>query len=167
MGNWRCLGLSLIFVTIFLVANAYTCLGVGNISVVCFEQERLALLKFKESVGDESKMLSSWVGNDCCLWERIHCNGVTGHVERLHLRGDIAIVSFEKYDSGSSYSFDSDGNYLVGYEVNSSLVELRHLRHLDLSGNYFIGSRIPEFIGSLNQLTYLNLSNTFIQVDGK
>nr|KAJ0191418.1 hypothetical protein LSAT_V11C800409950 [Lactuca sativa] len=114
--------------------------GVGNVSVICSEQERVALLKFKQSVEDPFGMLSSWVGNECCMWERIQCDGVTGNVQRLHLKGD-------------------DYCLLVGKKVSSSLAELRHLKYLDLSQNYFQGSRIPEFIGSLKQLTYLNLSD--------
>ncbi|XP_052622412.1 receptor-like protein EIX2 [Lactuca sativa] len=139
MGNWRGLGFHLIFVCVFLFAATYSCLGVGNVSVICSEQERVALLKFKQSVEDPFGMLSSWVGNECCMWERIQCDGVTGNVQRLHLKGD-------------------DYCLLVGKKVSSSLAELRHLKYLDLSQNYFQRSRIPEFIGSLKHLSYLNLS---------
>nr|KAJ0194538.1 hypothetical protein LSAT_V11C800409660 [Lactuca sativa] len=124
--------------------TTYTCLGVGNVSVLCSEQERVALLKFKQSVEDPFGMLSSWVGNECCMWEGIQCDGVTGNVQRLHLKGD-------------------DYCLLVGNKVSSSLAELRHLKYLDLSGNNFLGSRIPEFIGSLKQLTHLNLSDANFQ----
>ncbi|KAL7587920.1 hypothetical protein Lser_V15G37589 [Lactuca serriola] len=135
------MGIHLIFICVFLFAATYTCLGVGNVSVLCSEQERLALLNFKHSiVKDDSGMMSSWVGNECCLWEGIQCDGVTGNVQRLHLKGD--------------YFYD----YLVGKKVSSSLAELRHLKYLDLSGNDFQGSRIPEFIGSLKHLSYLSLS---------
>ncbi|KAL7586708.1 hypothetical protein Lser_V15G41211 [Lactuca serriola] len=146
MGNLRGLGLHLIFVCSFLFAGAtYTiCFGDENTSLtVCFEKERLALLKFKDSVEDPYGMLSSWVGIECCFWEGIHCDCVTQKVESLHLEGD--------YYWGEGY------NYLVIYDLNSSLAELRHLKHLDLSGNDFHGSRIPEFIGSFKHLTYLNL----------
>nr|KAJ0192455.1 hypothetical protein LSAT_V11C800409650 [Lactuca sativa] len=88
-------------------------------------------------------MLSSWVGNECCLWEGIQCDGVTGNVQRLHLKGDWP------------YPY----NHLAANKVSSSLAELRHLKYLDLSGNDFLGSRIPEFIGSLKHLSYLNLSD--------
>ncbi|KAL7611153.1 receptor-like protein EIX2 [Lactuca sativa] len=88
MGNQWGFRLHLIFISIFLCATTYTCLGFNNTSVICPEQERFALLKFKESVQDDFGMLSSWVGNDCCRWGRIQCDPVTGHVERLHLRGD-------------------------------------------------------------------------------
>ncbi|CAI9300179.1 unnamed protein product [Lactuca saligna] len=147
----RGLGLHLIFVCGFLFAGATytsTCLGDGNTSfTICSEKERLALLKFKDSVEDLSGMLSSWVGIDCCMWEGIHCDGITGKVESLHLRGDY-------YDWVEGYN-----NYLVSNEVDSSLEDLRHLKYLDLSGNDFQGSRIPKFIRSFKQLSYLNLSH--------
>ncbi|XP_021984739.1 receptor-like protein EIX1 [Helianthus annuus] len=114
--------------------------------MACFEHERLALLKFKHSVRDTHDMLSSWVGNDCCQWERVMCDGVTGHVERLHLRASLL----------------DDDDCLVSKEVSTSLGELRHLNHLDLSGNDIQGSQIPEFIGSLKQLNYLNLSHAYL-----
>ncbi|KAL4586156.1 hypothetical protein LXL04_010788 [Taraxacum kok-saghyz] len=150
MGNPGGLGLHLTFLYVFLVVTTYTCLGIGNTTVVCSNQERLALLKFKQSLKDPSGMLSSWIGNDCCLWERIQCNGVTGNVEGVYLRGDMAYLFDPEND---------DGGYLVGSDqVNSSLAELMHLKYLDLSGNDFHGSLIPEFIGSLEHVSYLNLS---------
>ncbi|PWA72706.1 leucine-rich repeat protein [Artemisia annua] len=113
---------------------------------ICSKQERLALLKFKHSVEDISDMLSSWVGNDCCQWERVHCDKVTGRVESLYLRGSVDI-------------YDLLPEVLIGYEMSSSLRHLRNLKFLDLSANDFGGGQIPEFIGSFKQLSYLNLSN--------
>ncbi|KAJ0520003.1 putative non-specific serine/threonine protein kinase [Helianthus annuus] len=142
MGNQWGLGLHFVFVTIIMVATTNTCFGARNINstVACFEHERLALLKFKHSFTYDYGILSSWVGNDCCRWERVMCDGVTGHVESLHL------------------SAGDEDFMLVSKELSTSLGELRHLKHLNLSGNDFQGSQIPEFIGSLKQLTYLDLS---------
>ncbi|GJR33321.1 leucine-rich repeat protein [Tanacetum coccineum] len=92
-------------------------------------------------------MLSSWVGSDCCQWERVYCNKVTGKVESLHLRGSEDIYGIQEC--------------IIGNEVSSSLRHLRNLKFLDLSANDFRESRIREFIGSLKQLTYLNLSNAY------
>ncbi|CAI9297101.1 unnamed protein product [Lactuca saligna] len=93
-------------------------------------------------------MLSSWVGNECCVWEGIQCEGVTGNVQRHNLRGDDYYPMFY-----SNY-------YLAGNKVSSSLAQLRHLKYLDLSGNrFFEGSHIQEFIGFLKHPGYMNLSH--------
>ncbi|KAJ0856368.1 putative leucine-rich repeat-containing, plant-type, leucine-rich repeat domain superfamily [Helianthus annuus] len=169
MGNTWGLGIRFIFICIFLVTITHKCVGGGNLTTpACFEQERLALLKFKQSVKDEQGMLSSWgVGNDCCRWERVGCEDATGRVVSLHLRAKYR--EEEDYDKVVRYYgwlnvYDPFGfieyYYLVGDGVNSCLTELVNLKHLDLSGNNFQESRIPEFIGSFKQLRYLNLSNT-------
>ncbi|KAM0042316.1 putative leucine-rich repeat-containing, plant-type, leucine-rich repeat domain superfamily [Helianthus debilis subsp. tardiflorus] len=159
MGNQWVLGFHLVILSMFLVATKYTCLGAQNSTRSCHERERLALLKFKQSVIDDFEVLSSWVGIDCCSWKGVRCDGVTGRVVSLHLRGDFS--NYDYYEDG--YYFESgydyqDGYYLEGDKVNACLAELRHLQHLDLSGNNFKESQIPEFIGSFKQLSYLDLS---------
>nr|XP_048333675.1 receptor-like protein EIX2 [Ziziphus jujuba var. spinosa] len=47
-------------------------------------------------------------------------------------------------------------------EIGSSLLELKYLKHLDLSLNNF--TRIPNFIGSFTSLNYLNLSYNYFMV---
>ncbi|KAJ0669691.1 putative non-specific serine/threonine protein kinase [Helianthus annuus] len=105
-------------------------------------------------------MLSTWgVGNDCCSWERVGCDDVTGRVVSLHLCSSS--VTEDSVDENSYWRVYDDYPtyyYLVGDEMNSCLTELVNLEHLDLSGNYFLGSQIPDFIGSFKQLKYLNLS---------
>ncbi|XP_022000947.1 probably inactive leucine-rich repeat receptor-like protein kinase At3g28040 [Helianthus annuus] len=141
----------------------HKCVGGGNLTTpACFEQERLALLKFKHSITYDNRMLSSWgVGNDCCRWERVGCDDATGRVISLHLGSSFVVEDYIywRYDDYEPGSFIEDDYELVGDEVNSCLTELVHLKHLDLSGNYFQGSQIPEFIGSFKQLRYLDLSN--------
>ncbi|KAJ0763891.1 putative non-specific serine/threonine protein kinase [Helianthus annuus] len=144
MGNQWVWGLHLVLLSMFLVATKYTsCLGAQNSTRSCHERERLALLQFKDSVKDDFKMLSSWVGSDCCSWKGVICDAATSSVVGLHLRGNHAYE--EVY-------------YLEGDEVNAYLAELRNLKHLDLSLNNFQRSRIPKFFGSFKQLSYLNLS---------
>ncbi|PWA49027.1 leucine-rich repeat protein [Artemisia annua] len=177
MGNtqWG-LGIHMIiFISIIsLSLSTVKCLGARNLTATCSNQERLALLKFKHSVKDEFGMLSSWNGGDCCKWKRVHCNGATGNVVSLHLRGNVELsyreLEGEDYESvvdilvGEDYYVTGDSEFseeyqLVGDKVNPCLAELRHLKYLELSGNDFRGSRIPEFIGSFKKLSYLNLSN--------
>ncbi|KAF5794293.1 putative non-specific serine/threonine protein kinase [Helianthus annuus] len=148
MGNHWVWGLHLVLLSIFLVATKYTCLGAQNSTRSCHERERLALLQFKDSIKDDFKMLSSWIGSDCCSWNGVRCDGANRRVAGLHLRGNYA--DFDSY---------KEDYYLEGDMLNAYLAELRHLQHLDLSGNNFQRSRIPKFFGSFKQLSYLNLSN--------
>ncbi|XP_059629356.1 receptor-like protein EIX2 [Cornus florida] len=118
--------------------------------VVCVENERQALLKFKQDLSDPSNRLFSWVadqsGGDCCEWVGVVCNNLTGNVQELHLRN-----RFNDIDNS------------LGGKLNPSLLDLKHLTHLDISGNYFIGIQIPSFIGSLGRLRYLNLSHSVFE----
>ncbi|KAI9084167.1 hypothetical protein K1719_033838 [Acacia pycnantha] len=124
----------------------------GNSSVGCLEQERQALLKFKATLIDPSKRLSSWdSSSDCCHWNAVTCDTVTGHVLKLDLRNPCYSSSTESCD----YSQQS----VAALHVDQSLVQLEHLSYLDLSGNQFHASPIPLFFASTNQLRYLSISN--------
>ncbi|XP_037438694.1 receptor-like protein EIX2 [Triticum dicoccoides] len=107
---------------------------------LCIPRERDALLAFKAGLTDPSNYLSSWrADEDCCRWMGVGCNNRTGHVVKLQV---------------NSYG-------AIGGEISSSLLTLRHLKHLDLSSNYFGGRSIPEFIGDLRSLTHLALTDSF------
>nr|XP_043622133.1 receptor-like protein EIX2 [Erigeron canadensis] len=166
--NQQGMGFLLTFIVMHFIATLDTSLGARN-TTVCSAQERRALLIFKGSVTDQFGMLSSWIGNDCCQWEGVRCDIVTGNVVGLSLRGHNI---WNSYYFPESFPNDDDSLeredyyyplgkdcYLIGDEVNSSLAKLRHLKYLDLSGNDFNKAMIPNFIGSLKQLSYLNLSN--------
>ncbi|BBN69158.1 disease resistance family protein / LRR family protein, partial [Prunus dulcis] len=135
---------------------------------VCIEEERNALLSFKQDLTDPSGRLSSWVGHDCCRWEGISCNNRTGHVSQMHLR---------PYPYSNPYPYpypyphvmwnDEEWDELaydkscLGGKINPSLRSLKHLYYLDLSLNNFQGIPIPKFFGELKKIppSLGNLSN--------
>ncbi|XP_058182680.1 receptor-like protein 6 [Rhododendron vialii] len=118
--------------------------------LLCRHDQRSALLQFKHvftidnaassECDDESypKTLS-WDGNatDCCDWDGVTCDGLTGHVVGL----DLSCSQL----NGTLHS-------------NSSLFQLSHLQRLNLAHNDFINSSIPYAFGNLASLTHLNLS---------
>ncbi|KAK9209709.1 hypothetical protein WN944_002077 [Citrus x changshan-huyou] len=115
----------------------------------CIESEREALLKLKRDLRDPSNRLASWIGDngDCCKWGGVFCSNFTGHVLELNLQNPFSPDDNEAYQR----------SMLVG-KINPSLLELKHLVHLDLSGNDFQGIQIPKYLASLVKLRYLNLS---------
>ncbi|XP_047340239.1 receptor-like protein EIX1 [Impatiens glandulifera] len=116
----------------FLITNAKSCL----------EIERNSLLSFKHGLEDPSGMLSSWiVGVDCCQWESIECDKKTNRVIALKLQNTFA-------------------NGISGNINSSSLVNLKELRHLDLSmNNDLVLGNDFKWISSLSKLKHLNLGS--------
>ncbi|XP_065034980.1 receptor-like protein EIX2 isoform X1 [Musa acuminata AAA Group] len=137
----RAMGFPLRFLSSLSLCLLALLLHRATVTSGCFSLEREALLDFKAGVRDTRNRLSSWTGHHCCTWKGVTCDTTTGHVVRLDLRN----------------TFDWA---LRGERMNSSLLALSHLEHLDLSFNDFSGIRIQEFIGSFKKLRYLNLSST-------
>ncbi|GMP29638.1 hypothetical protein CsSME_00004648 [Camellia sinensis var. sinensis] len=116
----------------------------------CIEIEKKALLNFKQGLTDPTGRLSSWVGENCCMWQGVSCNNKTGNVIKLKLRNSFP----------NSFGINGTGQS-IGGEINPSILDLKYLSYLDLSMNNFGGIQIPNFLGSLTNLRYLNLSGAF------
>ncbi|KAM3354982.1 hypothetical protein ACQJBY_025626 [Aegilops geniculata] len=114
-------------------------------SSFCHPDQAAALLQLKQSfIFDYSTTtLPSWQpGTDCCLWEGVGCDGVSG-----------------SSSSSSVTVLDLGGRGLYSYGCHAALFNLTSLRYLDLSMNDFGGSRIPAVgFERLSKLTHLNLS---------
>ncbi|XP_039119325.1 receptor-like protein EIX2 [Dioscorea cayenensis subsp. rotundata] len=139
--------LSLFVFLASLVVSAFPpCYVHGIIS--CIETERIALLSIKAGINqsDDQSLFSSWTGHDCCKWQGVSCNHESRHVIKLDLQQHPSNDISDYYDLPPS-------------KLNSSLIQLHQLKHLDLSMNNFDDSPIPDFIGSFSNLEYLNLSN--------
>lgn len=108
-----------------------------HFTLSCKENERKALLEFKQNLTDPRGRLSSWEGEDCCKWSGVGCSSSTENVIELSLRNTSGELSGE---------------------ITSSLRELKYLSHLDLSMTNFGGTQVPDFLGSFTELRYLNLS---------
>ncbi|XP_048131050.1 receptor-like protein 9DC1 [Rhodamnia argentea] len=124
-------------------------------SPLCPSDQRDALLRFKNSfVVDHMASYScdrfspavsypktnSWnKGKDCCSWDGVTCDGVTGNVVGL----DLACCWLR----GALHS-------------NSSLFLLRHLMNLNLCGNNFSGSHISPNLSAFAKMTHMNLSRS-------
>nr|GMD19782.1 receptor-like protein EIX2 [Ipomoea batatas] len=141
----------LLLVFLLFICKFEYCYSNNNGS--CIEVERVALLRFKESLIDKSNRLSSWTGLNCCAWEGVSCGYVTGHVWKLDLHNPVTLT----YDDGD-YEYSND--YYLGGEINHSLINLTYLNYLDLSLNNFVDIQIPKFLGSFKNLRYLNLSSS-------
>ena len=127
----------------------------SNSTKLCPHGQALALLQFKQSFSIDNS--SSWYcdeyggttsypkteywkeGSDCCSWDGVSCDLVTGHVIEL----DLSCC----WLSGTIHS-------------NSTLFRFPHLQRLNLAFNHFYGSSVSARFGRFSSLTHLNLSNS-------
>ncbi|MQL88329.1 hypothetical protein Taro_020889 [Colocasia esculenta] len=125
----------------------------------CIDSEREALLQFKRGLPhDPANRLSSWTadGSDCCGWNGVSCDSMSGHVVKL----DLKSPGSERFLNASRMQSYSRS---LGGVIGPSLLGLKYLAYLDLSYNDFKKKPIPEFLGSLSNLEYLYLSGANLQ----
>ncbi|KAL3323257.1 hypothetical protein AABB24_040394 [Solanum stoloniferum] len=128
---------------------------------VCSPTEAFALLHFKQSFQisgqprcwyetdmqyvryvDIPKTKSWNESRDCCSWDGVTCDMLTGHVIGLDLSCSLL--------NGTIHP-------------NSTLFQLHHLRTLNLAYNEFYSSSMLHNIGGLRNLRHLNLSDSFFE----
>ncbi|XP_052289128.1 uncharacterized protein LOC102616369 isoform X2 [Citrus sinensis] len=93
-------------------------LGASNNITRCIDEEREALLTFKQSLVDEYGVLSSWGSEDgkrdCCKWRGVRCSNTTGHVKVLNLQTSDHEFARRKFlkdeESTPSPGRDDDAN---------------------------------------------------------
>lgn len=131
--------MSLHFRVIFSLSSAH----------LCSPEESFALLQFKNTISMDASASShcdaavtypktkSWSKDgDCCSWDGITCDEMTGHVIGL----------------------DLSSSWLLGtLHPNITLFLLHHLRKLNLACNDFNGTKISFNFGQFTKLTHLNL----------
>ena len=130
----------------FLLSSSFS-----NSTKLCPHGQSHALLQFKQSFSIHNS--SSWYcnggttsypktkywkkGSDCCSWDGVTCDLVTGHLIEL----------------------DLSCSWLSGtIHPNSTLFLLSHLQSLNLAFNNFSGSSISAGFGRFSSLMHLNLS---------
>uniref|UniRef100_M1BW29 Hcr9-Avr9-hir2 n=1 Tax=Solanum tuberosum TaxID=4113 RepID=M1BW29_SOLTU len=130
---------------VIILLIVFLCHEVSSISILPHKHQTILLLKFKNTLTIDPSAFypktSSWnMSRDCCSWDGIICDDITGHVIELDLSR-----------SGLDGTIDS----------NSSLFQLSHLQRLDLSMNYFSNSHISPEFSKFSSLTHLDLSDSY------
>ncbi|KAH0736333.1 hypothetical protein KY285_012040 [Solanum tuberosum] len=133
---------------VIMLLIVFLCHEVSS-SILSHKHQTISLLKFKHSFTIHPSAVhnfcqelypktSSWnTSRDCCSWDGVVCDDITGHVIELDL-GCSGLVG----------TIDS----------NSSLFQLSHLERLDLSLNNFSNSHISPEFGKFSSLKHLHLS---------
>ncbi|KAJ0091316.1 hypothetical protein Patl1_14638 [Pistacia atlantica] len=134
----------------------------------CWEEERTALLQLKHFFTDPFGNLYNWVENsECCRWEMVECDNITGKVIKLDLFFTRDEILGEWYLNASLFSpfqqlqsLNLSGNNIAGCIENKGferLSRLSYLEELNLGGNNFNNS-ILSSLASISSLKHLDLS---------
>ncbi|GKV47850.1 hypothetical protein SLEP1_g54709 [Rubroshorea leprosula] len=142
---------------------------------LCSHEEALALLQFKTSFsidytvpypgycGENYSKIESWKeGIDCCSWDGVSCDNVTGHVIALNLSCSFLCGTFPSNSTlfflRNLQSLNLALNDFRLSKIPPEISQFTRLKHLDVSSSQFSG-QVPREIAHLPKLVSLNLSN--------
>ncbi|KAK6786059.1 hypothetical protein RDI58_014584 [Solanum bulbocastanum] len=147
---------------------------------LCSPTEASALLQFKQHFEiisyasyncDRASFpkTKSWnESRDCCTWDGVTCDMLTGHVISLDLSCSQLFGNFHRnrslFQLHHLHTLNLDNNYFNYSSIPHNIGRLTNLRHLNLSDAYFLG-KIPTEISYLSNLVSLDLSVYGLQLD--
>ncbi|GLT26046.1 hypothetical protein SLA2020_011360 [Shorea laevis] len=157
---------------------------------LCSHEEALALLQFKTSFSinytipdpdypdycvdnfytkpNYSKIESWKEGIDCCSWDGVSCDNVTGHVIALNLSCSFLYGTFPSNSTlfflRNLQSLNLALNDFRHSKIPSEISQFTRLKHLDVSFSRFSG-QVPREIAHLPKLVSLNLSDWYDSFD--
>ncbi|GLT79549.1 hypothetical protein SLA2020_510330 [Shorea laevis] len=151
---------------------------------LCSHEEAAALLQFKTSFFidyslsrfdrlcadihdtkfNHSKTESWKEGIDCCSWDGVSCDNVTGHVIALDLSCSLLSGTFPSNSTlfllKNLQSLNLAFNDFRLSKIPPEISQFTRLKHLDISSSQFSG-QVPVEIAYLPKLVSLNLSDLF------
>ncbi|KAL5548525.1 hypothetical protein UlMin_003756 [Ulmus minor] len=166
---------SRLYLFLFLFYSpVYLLSSLSTSSPFCHPYDTSALLQFKNSLsislycGDDASrpcQTMSWKnGTDCCRWDGVTCDDITGHVIGLNL---TAAGLYGTIQSNSSLfrlahlkGLILSRNDFSGSQISSEFGRFENMMHLDLSHSYFAGQVAPE-ISYLSKLHTIDLSSNY------
>ena len=143
------------FLFLSLPDSSFSSFSFNSSTPLCLSNQSSALLHFRNSFsvrlshpncdgGEYSSYYppkNSWkMGTDCCGWDGVTCDMMTGHVIGVDL---------------------SCSGLHGPIHPNSTLFSLRHLQRLNLAFNDFHGSTISSKFGGFANMTHLNLNYSY------
>ncbi|GLU17246.1 hypothetical protein SLE2022_336300 [Rubroshorea leprosula] len=177
--------LCLLFVFLYLKSAFSSSIHASSFSTthLCSHEEALALLQFKTSLSIDyaasdsflcdtkpnySKIESWKEGIDCCSWDGVSCDNVTGHVIALNLTCSFLSGTFPSNSTlfflRNLQSLNLAWNDFRYSKIPSEISQFTRLKHLDISYSGFSG-QVPGEIAHLPKLVSLNLSDYYYSFD--
>ncbi|XP_017985284.1 PREDICTED: receptor-like protein 12 [Theobroma cacao] len=152
---------------------------------LCSHNEASALMKFKssfsinETASEECEHTStpsypktdSWKeGTDCCSWDGVTCDNITGHVIGLDLCCSwlygVIFSNSSLFHLPQLQKLNLAHNHFNGSKMSSEFAQFTSLTQLNLTDSVFTG-QIPLQISHLSKLVSLDLSRNYLQTIDK